>query len=104
MGYRSDVIVGIPQGMSAQVQAMKVGKDETFGQIFTLDYVEDGTEVWFVSDVKWYGDNKELNDFIAFINTLGPQDGFILVIGEENESDGSVGHWWKYIKDITIDN
>ena len=96
MGYRSEVILGIPPKQKENFNNIQ----EKHGEIFKLAKEHEDMIIYEGEYLKWYSEFDDVNDITKFIEELWNKDEeccFIVAIGEDGVVHSELGHYYDYV-------
>ena len=88
MGYRSKVILGIEPKFEKEFK--DIWKD-----IFKYHKTQYGLQIYSAVYMKWYSDYEEVRKTEEMIDES--QDGFMVAVGEDNETHSEMGEWHDFV-------
>ena len=96
MGYRSEVILGIPPKQKENMDKIQT----KHGQIFKLAKEHEDMIIYEGNYLKWCSGFDDVNDITKFIEELWDKDEeccFIVAIGEDGVVHSELGHYYDYV-------
>tara|TARA_R110001592_G_scaffold112415_1_gene310649 strand:- start:641 stop:979 length:339 start_codon:yes stop_codon:yes gene_type:complete len=102
MGYRSQVIVGIPKEEKENLFKLKNGdKRNVFEDLFSLQLENSEGMLIYESnfELKWYDQYTDVKLINDFLNDLEEQDQkvFAVAIGEDQVIHSEIGSYYDYV-------
>jgi len=88
MGYRSEIILGIEPKFEKEFK--KIWQNN-----FIYHKTEGGLQIYSGEELKWYNDYEDVIKTKEMINES--KEGFMVAIGEQNETHSEIGLWWDFV-------
>ena len=104
MGYRSQVIIGVPKEKAQEFINLDDVK-ETFEQVKTTTYMEASDVVIFNGEyLKWYSEYKDvqlINNFVKQCYEQFEDRTFMVAVGEDGDVHSTIGEYIDYVNVYT---